>query len=719
MNRCCSALVASLLWLGCAQTQVTPPRTPPDAGQPIAGTTLVGDAGATAADGAVALSHFDPSLVDRSLDPCVDFYQYACSRWIAANPIPADQPLWWTSSNLQIWNQTALRQTMEKASRPDPQRSANEQKIGDYWIACMDEGKLDQQGLGPIAQDLKRIATLKSKAGLAKEIARLHSTVPGSTAGVQNSDTHTQAPLFGFGPIQDFANSALVVANLDQGGMGLPSRDFYLSDDAKMKSTREKYAAHVRKLLELLGESPKAAAADTAAVLRIETALARRAMDVVKRRDPKNVYNVRTLAQVRAATPSFDWKAYLAGVSAPMSKHLIVSSPDFLTGMEQALRKEPLSAWKAYLRWWTLHGNASYLSKPFVDENFDFNGRVLTGAEELQPRWRRCVRYADRDLGEALGLAYVERAFPPDSKQRAQDMVHAIEHALGDSIAQNDWMNPATKKEAAAKLAAIEDKIGYPTVWRDYSSLQVGRESLATNVHAATAFELHRQLAKIGKPVDRVEWLMTPPTIDAYYDPQLNTINFPAGILQPPFFENRPPEANFGSIGMIIGHEIVHGFDDQGRKFDAQGNLRDWWTAEDAKRYEEKGKCISDEYTQEIPDLGVKQNGLLTQGEDTADNGGLRLAYAAMASTLGGQGRSLEERGSDGLTAAQRFFLASAFGWCGSYRADFGRTLVTTNPHSLPKYRLNNVVANMPEFQHAFGCKKGQPMVRENACRIW
>ncbi len=486
-----------------------------------------------------------------------------------------------------------------------------------------------------------------------------------------------------------------------------------------MKSTREKYVVHIRKLFELSGESPKAAAADASAVIRIEMALARQAMDVVKRRDPKNVYNVRTLAQVRAAAPSFDWKAYLADVAAPSSKHLVVSSTEFLTGLEQVLRKEPLAAWKAYLRWWTLHGNASYLSKPFVNENFDFYGRVLTGAEELQPRWRRCVKYADRDLGEALGQAYVERAFSPDSKRRAQELVKAIEHAMADSITQNDWMSPATKKEAAAKLAAIEDKIGYPATWRDYSLLQIGRDSLATNVHSAAAFELHRRLAKIDKPVDRVEWGMTPPTVDAYYDPQVNTINFPAGILQPPFFENRAVEANFGSIGMVIGHEIVHGFDDQGRKFDAQGNLRDWWTAEDAKRYEDRGKCISDEYTQDIPELGVKQNGLLTQGEDTADNGGLRLAYAAMASTVAKDGRSLEERGSDGISTAQRFFLASAFGWCSSYRPEVGRMLVATNPHSIPKYRVNNVVANMPEFQQAFGCKKGQPMVRENACRIW
>jgi putative endopeptidase len=712
----------SLFVLGCAQTQVAPPGPAsaparPDAGAPVA--SAVAPPADPVVPGAPPLVHFDPSLVDPSIDPCTDMFEHVCSRWMKENPVPSAEAYWTTSSNLQIWNETVLRNALEKASRPDAQRSPDAQKIGDYWATCMDEPAIDAAGLQPIAQDLKRIDGLESKRALAAEIARLHASVPGATGGLAAYDNHSPAALFGFGPLQDYRDSTQVVANLDQGGMGLPSRDFYLSTDARMTERRTKYLAHVEKLFRLAGASEKKAHADAATVLRIETALARAAMDVVKRRDPANVNNVRSLAEVQSVAPSFDWKAYLAAVKSPSPKHLIVSSPDFVRGLEQTLKKEPLAAWKAYLRWWTLHGNARYLSKPFVDADFDFYNRVLTGSEELLPRWRRCALYADRDLGEAVGKAYVEVAFPPESKARVREMVKAVEGALSQSIEQNDWMAAATKAQALEKLRAIEDKIGYPDHWRDYSSLPIGRTSLAQNIHAAAAFELHRQLAKIDQPVDRAEWTLTPPTVNANYDPQLNTINFPAGILQPPYFDQRMGDANFGAIGLVIGHEIVHGFDDQGRKFDAKGNLRDWWTPEDARRYEERGKCISDEYTQEIPDLGVKQNGLLTQGEDTADNGGMRLAYSALASTLAAKGSSMDAKGPDGLTNAQRFFLAHAFSWCANVRPEIARTVVATNPHSLFKYRVNNVVSNMPEFAKAFGCKKGQPMVRENACRIW
>ncbi len=686
-------------------------------------TLCLASASALAAGNALAgpdepkLVHFDPGNLDRQLDPCTDFYAYACSKWMGANPIPADQAYWGTGSNLLLWNQTVLRETMEQAAAPDPKRSPVQQRIGDYWYACMDEKGLDRQGLLPIQADLRRIAALKSKAGLARVIAALHRSVPGAWQG---NDNETPAPMFGYGPQQDFADSSLVVAGLDQGGMGLPGRDYYLSDDAKMKDVRQKYREHVRKMLALSGEKPDRAAAGADVVLQMETALAKAAMDPVKRRDPKAIYNVRTLDQVRAAAPSFDWRAYLEAISSPAPKHYIVTAPDFLAGLERLVESESLDHWKTYLRWWTLHGNARYLGRAFEEESFDFYGRTLTGAKELQPRWRRCVALADRDLGEALGQAYVKRAFPAESKRRVEGMVKALERALGKDIEQIDWMAPATKKAADGKLEAIEDKIGYPATWRDYSSVAIGRESLAANVHAATAFEIRRQLAKIGKPVDRGEWQMTPPTINAYYDPQLNSINFPAGILQPPFFEaGMDDSVNYGAIGMVIGHEITHGFDDQGRKFDARGNLRDWWTAEDAKKYDERGKCISDEYTGEVPDLGVKRNGLLTQGEDTADNGGLRISFMALEDDMRRQGRSLDDPGHDGLTARQRFFAAYAFSWCGNIRPEVARMIVTTNPHSLPRFRVDDVVANMPEFQRAFACKKGQPMVRENACRVW
>jgi putative endopeptidase len=675
---------------------------------------------ANADDGGVPLNHFDAKGVNKQLDPCTDFYQYSCSSWVAANPIPSDQGRWSVASNLQVWNETALRDTMQGLSQPDPKRSRLEQQVGDYWHACIDEAAIDRAGLSPIKAELDRITSMKSKAALATEIARQHQSIPGATGVFNAYDNYTPAALFGFGPTQDFADSALVVAAIDQGGMGLPSRDYYLSDDAKMKENRQKYLAHVIRLFVLAGESAAKAKSDADSVMRIETALAKASMDAIARRDPKNLNNVRSLAQVKAATPSFDWATYLVAVGAPAPKHYIVSAPAFWDEVEKLIKAEPLDAWKAYLRWWVLHGNATVLGKDFVDANFEFYGTTLVGAPKLRPRWRRCVIFADRDLGEALGQAYVARAFSGDSKPRSEALVKAIENALATDIEGLDWMSATTKKAALAKLSAIEDKIAYPKTWRDYSAITIGRSSMAANVHATSAFELKRQLAKIGKPVDRIEWAMTPPTIDAYYDPQLNTINFPAGILHPPFFDaNQDDAANFGSIGMVIGHEIVHGFDDQGRKFDGQGNLRDWWTPEDGKQYDVRGSCIAQEYTQEIADLGVKQDGRMTQGEDTADNGGIHIALLALENTLKAQGKSLDDIGPDGVNNRQRFFLAFAFSWCGSQRPELARTQVATNPHSLPRFRVNNVVANMPEFKKAFGCKAGQPMVHDVACRVW
>jgi predicted metalloendopeptidase len=443
-------------------------------------------------------------------------------------------------------------------------------------------------------------------------------------------------------------------------------------------------------------------------------------MDNISRRDPKNLNNKMSLVQVQALTPSFDWKRYTSLVDAPTPQHYIVTSPQFFRGMEQLIQQRPLDDWKTYLRWQLVHFSAPYVGKAFVDENFNFYRRTLAGAKEQLPRWRRCVRLADRDLGEALGQAYVDEAFPGDSKRNANELVRAVEQALERDITGLDWMTAETKKEAVRKLHAIEDKIGYPSQWRDYSSVSIRRDSFLNNIHQVTAFEFRRQLNKIGRPVDRAEWQMTPPTIDAYYDAQLNTINFPAGILQPPFFDkDNAAAANFGAIGAVIGHEIIHGFDDEGRKFDAEGNLRDWWTPADGKAYDERGNCIADQYTQEVPEAGVKQNGRLTQGEDTADNGGVRLAFSALENQLRKNGVSVDAKGADGWTPRQVFFVSYADAWCTQMRPDVVRTMVLTNPHSHPRYRVNNVVSNLPEFQQAFGCKQGTPMVRKNACRVW
>ncbi|HET9307488.1 MAG TPA: M13 family metallopeptidase [Candidatus Sulfotelmatobacter sp.] len=665
------------------------------------------------------LEHFDPDLVDKSLDPCNDFYKYACNKWMNANPIPADQVFWSTGSGLELWNEGLLRDTLEAASKNDSNRTANQQKIGDYWAACMDESGIEASGLKPLKPELDRIAALKSKKEITLEVAHLQHLYPGAW---QFGDNQSSSPLFGFTGQQDYDNASMVVAQFDQGGLSLPNRDYYLNTDEKSKELLTKYRAHIQKMFALSGESESQAAADAGTVIELETAMAQAQMDNVKRRDPKNINNKMSLAQVRALAPSIDWDGYLKAVQAPPSDHYIVTSPDFFRAEEKLLTAHPLAHWQTYLRWQVIHHSSPYLTKALVDENFDFFAHTLAGAEQQLPRWRRCVHAADRDLGEALGQAYVDRAFPPESKARTLEMVHAIEGALSTDIQSLNWMSPATKEQAIVKLKGIEDKIGYPSHWRDYSSVKVVRDSYLTNVAQATSFEFERWVAKIGKPVDRGEWTMTPPTINAYYDPQLNTINFPAGILQPPFFDPKQDDAvNFGAIGMVIGHEIIHGFDDQGRKFDAHGNLHDWWTAEDSKQYDERGKCISDEYTQEVPDAGpgVKQNGLLTQGEDTADNGGIHLALVALEASLKKEGKSLDDKGPDGWTYRQRFFLSNAYSWCANVRPQIARVAVTSDPHSLPVFRINNVVSNMPEFEQAFSCKSGQKMVRANACRVW
>jgi len=665
------------------------------------------------------LEHFDANLVDKTLDPCDDFYKYSCSKWLAANPIPADQVYWSTGSGLELWNEGVLRDTLDAASTNSASGNAVQQKIGDYWAACMDESAIESSGLKPLQPELARIAALKSRKDIALELAHLQHVFPGAW---QPGDNESDSPLFGFTGQQDYDDASMVVAQIDQAGLSLPNRDYYLNTDDKSKEILTKYRTHLQKMFGLLGEPESQAAADAGTVIELETALARAQMDNVKRRDPKNINNKMSLAQIRSLAPTIDWDGYLKAVHAPVSDHYIVTSPDFLRAEDKLLNEHPLEHWQTYLRWQVIHRAAPLMTKTVVDENFDFFARTLAGAEKQRPRWRRCVAAADRDLGDALGQAYVDRAFSPDSKARTIAMVHAIEAALDSDIESLNWMSPATKQQAMTKLKQIEDKIGYPSHWRDYSSVKIVRGSYLNNVAQSTSYEFERWVAKIGKPVDRAEWTMTPPTINAYYDPQLNTINFPAGILQPPYFDPSKDDAvNFGAIGMVIGHEIIHGFDDQGRKFDAKGNLRDWWTEDDTKKYDERGKCISDEYTQPVPDAGegVKQNGLLTQGEDTADNGGIRLALAALEASLKQQGKSLDDKGDDGWTYRQRFFLSNAYSWCANVRPQIARLIVTTDPHSLPVFRINNVISNFSDFGQAFSCKPGQRMVRDNACRVW
>ena len=522
------------------------------------------------------LEHFNTANVDTKAEPCDDFYKYADGKWLAAHPIPADQVVWGVESPLQLWNETVLLQTLEANSPEKPTRTPNEQKIGDYYFACMDTKAIDAHTAEWLKPELERIAAIKDNAGVAEEVAHLHQTVPGAWEG---NDNATDAALFGFSGSPDFDDASRNVAEIDQGGMALPGRSFYLDGDAKAKEIRNKYLKHIANIFVLSGEKPEQAKAAADVVLAMETDLAKVAMDPVARRDPKNLNNKMSLAEVKALTPSFDWDLYFTHVKAPSTPHYIVTSPAFFKGLEVLLNQHPLEHWKSYLRWQMLHGNAPALSEAFVKENFDFFRRTLFGAQELEPRWRRCVRATDRNLGEALGQVYVARAFPASSKQRVLQLVQDLQRVLAKDIEDATWMTPATKKQAQEKLRATLNKIGYPDKWRDYSSVSVEPASYLVDRHHATAFEFQRWVNKIGTPLDRSEWAMTPPTIDAYEDPQSNTVNFPAGILQPPFFDSRLDDpVNYGAVGAVIGHEIIHGFDDQVRKFDAKGNLRDWWT---------------------------------------------------------------------------------------------------------------------------------------------
>jgi endothelin-converting enzyme/putative endopeptidase len=640
--------------------------------------------------------------MDKSIDACVDFYQYSCGGWVKQNPIPPDRAAWGRDSELADKNLEILRTILERATVNSSNRSSVDQKIGDQYAACMDEPKIEALGVTPLKPQLDDIAAMVDKKQIAGELAKLHNA--GGEA------------MFRFSSDQDFKDATSEIAEADQAGIGLPERDYYFRDDAKSKELREQYVKHVANMFRLMGESPEQAEKDAQTVMRIETALAKGSLDVVARRDPNKIYHLMTVQELEELTPSFDWSAYIQGINMPQVQKLNVAVPEFFSSLEPLLKSESLEDWQTYLRWHAAHNMAPYLSSGFVNENFDFFGRKLQGTEQLRPRWKRCVTFVDRDLGEALGQAYVKEAFPPESKERTLKMVHDIEAAMGQDIQSLDWMSATTKQKAVEKLHTVANKIGYPDKWRDYSNLEIVRGDFAGNVVRAQTFENQRELAKIGKPVDRGEWGMTPPTVNAYYNPQMNDINFPAGILQPPYYDPKADDAvNYGDAGGVIGHELTHGFDDQGRQFDAMGNLNDLWTPEDGKAFDQRSQCVVDEYNQFIATDDVRVNGKLTLGENVADIGGLRLAFMAYMTTLNGKAGPK----ADNMSANQRFFVSYGQGWCENDRPDFLRMLAQTNPHAPTKWRVNGVVSNLPEFQKAFGCKAGQPMVRANACRIW
>jgi putative endopeptidase len=648
---------------------------------------------------------FNASAIDKSSDPCTDFYAYACGNWMKTNTIPPDQASWVSFRELDERNEAILRQILEKAEVKDPHRNAIDQKIGDYYESCIDESAADAKGLDPLKPELARIAAIKDKQSLIDAIARVHVLGPN--------------PLFNFYSSPDLHNANMVIAYLDQGGLTLPDRDYYIKDDVHMNEIRQRFRDYATQVFTLAGQSAEQAKASAETVLRIETELAKAAMDRTARRDPKTRDHKMALSEASTLASNFYLTRYFSEMGTPKFTELNVSNPEFFKQVNALLDSEPLDAWKTYVSWHLLDATAPWLSKPFVDANFKME-QALSGQPEIKPRWKRCVDAVDNGIGEALGQRYVELTFGAEGKQRMLKMVDALEKSLAEDISNLSWMSEDTKMQAHVKLEAIRNKIGYPDAWRDYSSLKIQRGDLVGDFLRANEFEARRNINKIGKPLDRNEWGMTPPTVNAYYSPPRNEIVFPAGILQPPFFDKNADEAtNFGGIGVVIGHELTHGFDDQGRKYDPQGNLRDWWTPEDGKRFEERASCVANEYSGFTAVDDLKLNGRLTLGENTADNGGARIALIALHHFIADDKGGNSGQTIGGYTPDQRFFLGFSRVWCELRRPEYSRAQVTTNPHSPGKWRVNGVVQNMPEFDEVFGCKKGQPMVSENACHVW
>ena len=651
---------------------------------------------------------YTPSLdlasMDTTADACVDFYQYACGGWKKNNPIPPDQASWDVYGKLADENQRFLWGILQEASNPDRPRDASEQKIGDYFQACMDEPAIEKLGAAPLEPGLREIAALKSKDDLASYLGRQHLAMRRS------------GMLFSFGSDQDYSDSTQVIAFARAGGLGLPDRDYYTKTDERSQKIRDQYVAHVQRMFELLGDSSDTATQEAKTVISIETALATKTLTRVQRRDPYNLFHKMDRVQLKALTPDFDWAEYLDAEGLGSLQTFNVTEPDFYREMDRLIVSENLDDWKTYLRWHLAHGWAPYLSMNFQQANFDFYSGTLRGIKQMPPRWKTCVRMVNSDLGEALGQVFVAKTFSADTKARTLKMTEQIEAAMEEDLKTLPWMGPETRQQALDKLHAIVNKIGYPDKWRDYSSLEIVRGDFAGNVQRSAAFEARRQLAKIGKPVDRGEWGMTPPTVNAYYDPQMNDINFPAGVLQPPLFDPKMDDApNYGDTGGTIGHELTHGFDDEGRQFDAHGNLRDWWTKDDAAEFNERVQCVRDQYAQYIVVDDIHINSKLTSGEDVADIGGLLLAYIAWQKETAGQ----DLHPIDGFTPEQRFFIGNAQWACSNDRPEDERMRALTDPHSPAKYRVNGLMSDMPQFQQAFHCKAGQPMVREKMCRVW
>jgi putative endopeptidase len=651
-------------------------------------------------------SGLDKRFIDTGADPCVDFFQYACGNFTKYYPIPNDRSGYGTGSMIADRNEYILHSMLERAAAGGVERTPNEQKIGDYYASCMDTDTINKKGLEPLQPELDRIAALKDKSELTALLA--HFQLINVNA------------FFGFGEQQDFKDATRQIASVDQGGFGLPERDYYFRSGDAAEKTRKQYVQHITNMLKLMGGPESTAASDAQSIMQLETALAKVSLDITSQRDPNKVYHLMQVAELQKLTPNLEWSRFLTEAGAPSVTQLNVTNPEFFKGLSALLDGTDMNTIKTYLRWQVISSTEGFvLPKAFDDEHFDFYNHKLRGQPEQRARWKRCVQATDGALGEALGQVYVAQEFPSSSKEATVQMVKDIESAMDQDIDTLTWMSGETKVRAKAKLHAVADKIGYPDRWRDYSKLTITRDDAFGNVQRGIVFENLRQMAKIGKPVDRGEFGMSPPTVNAYYNPSMNDINFPAGILQPPLFDPKASDAeNYGHIGGIIGHELTHGFDDEGRQFDGNGNLSDWWTAEDGKKFDEKADCTVKEYSSFVAVDDAKVNGKLTLGENTADNGGLRLAYMAFLEDASRKNIDLKKK-QDGYTPIQQFFLGHGQSWCGSTRPEQLRLQVQTDPHSPRQFRVNGVVQNMPEFGEAFGCKAGQPMMPQNVCRVW